>query len=179
MKPEMLKQMKEFLHEIETQNNRATAAPYYYVVMEKREVPTADGIEEAGCTYVDSEGDYYTNDKKEMLDHLLEYYDDEVDWESEFFDEKADIDFDLDDCYDDNFRTLCEHLNIEKVAYRIERHVSDFTPIFFTEKEAKQWIDNNRHNLSDDVYDYVKCARGSNEITRMFEFLKVAVEELS
>lgn len=169
----MLDEMKELLKEIATQDNRGTAMPYYYVIMEKEQVPCAEVYDPDGYWYKDSDADFDCNNIEELIDHIKDYYADEISWKEEYG-----IDIDTLNEHDIDCYGLLDELDIDKIPFRTVDKVSEFAPIFFTEIEAKQYIKNQAHNLSEGAYEYMKYTGGSMDITFIFKYLKWSVERI-
>ena len=165
--------IKEILSDIATQDNRATRSPYYYVIKEKETVPTAEGFED-GYWYNCKESGETFDEIEDLIDHIKSYHSDEIDWEDQYGIKVEDLDEDDIDCYG-----LLDDLNIEAIPYKTITKVADCTPIFFTEKEAKKYLKNQAHNLSDGAYDYIKYCGQSQVIKDIFQYLEESVAEQS
>ena len=166
--------IKEILNDISSQDNRATASPYCYVIKETEKIPTLEGYSVDGHFYNCSESGKTFDDIEDLIEHIKSYYADDIDWEDQYGIKLEELDEKDIDCFD-----ILYDLNIETIHYRTIHKVSDSTPIFFTEKEAKKYLKNQAHNLSDGAYDYIKYCGQSQVIKDIFQYLEESVAEQS
>ena len=146
--------IKDFLTAIANQDNRCTAAPYFYVIMSKVEVPAYEGCGD-GIRYFDPE------DPEDQYDSLEEYiasqkeyanYDELDELDQEEFDGRMDsAEYDLS--------------NYEYQYDWVERGM------FLTETDAKEHLRRNHYHYSPDAHTYVKHSWRAPELEKFFKAL--------
>lgn len=146
-KKEALKFLKVFMNKVATQDNRATAFPYFYVIKNRRisKIIPYDG--EGNALYREEESLFKS--KQEFEDSLLG----EGCSKEEIIERKN---------------------NLEKVSAIIEEVDEG---LFFTEEAAKSHLAQNHYHYSEDAYVYLKHAWRCPEMKDVFEALEVLTEE--
>ena len=158
---ELYEKLKYLSNEIKTQDNRGTASPYFFQIMEKKE----DSCWEDNCEKVvwcfedfQIENDYWTmiNFLKENGESCLNGYEDAIEqWNLDGIDE-----YDLE--------TMFEYLGFYKVPIKT---VYQFSNAFLTEKSILQHIESNKHHYENPT-TYLQYAYRNPDIETIFEFLK-------
>ena len=160
---EAIKFMNELANEMKTQDNRATASPYYYVVMAKRELVAPAGYGDGDYVYYNSDwGEAHS--KEEWVPILKQHDEDAFPYE----DRVTDV---------DDFIRDCDEFSLHKID--TEENV------FFTYKGYEQHMALNGHNYRhlDDVHSYIKYAGRNPEMEALhkvimeFADIKVVSEE--
>ena len=146
--------IKKFLNKIAQQDNRCTAAPYFYVIRTKVKRPAYDGCGEV-VEYYDPEDPECTFDSVEdYIQKRKEWsgYDEMLDIEKEEFDEK-----------------------MESAEYDLEKIESSYEweekGMFLTEDDAKSHLKSNHYHYSEDAHTYVKHSWRAPELTKFFRAL--------
>ena len=143
--------IKKFLNKISEQDNRSTAAPYFYVIRTKTQVAAYDGCgefteyrdpEDPECSFVSVEE--YIEKKKEWSG-----YDDMLDIEKEEFDLKM------------------ESAEYDLVSYDISYEWEE-RGMFLTETDAKDHLKYNHYHYSEDAHTYVKHSWRAPELQEFF-----------
>lgn len=152
---EMYKALVELSNELNSQDNRATAMPYFYQIQTKEQVPTMEGcgveawhydsrlietdeeIKEAIFEYQEWELNSVTNNK--MYNAIAES-------------EKEDI---------------LERIGFNKVNYDI---IDKYENAFLTEKGCRKHIEANKHHYKKPV-DYLAHAFRNPELETVLKFL--------
>jgi hypothetical protein len=151
---DVVKFMRDLAREIEMQDNRATASPYFYVVQSKDTMIAPDG-------YGDGDTQYYCSDRSEA--HTKEQWAEIIAEENK--EEEGEEGFnpvDLEDFLDDECRAFGTHY------YDREENV------FLTEKGYKQHMELNAHNYRyyKETYSYVKFAFRNPEMEGLLKAIK-------
>lgn len=149
--------LKNLIHRMNTQDNRGTATPYFYVVRREKWRLTQHGF---GCgktrtIRVDFDGDPTTfRSKEEFLEWAKEYHVGE---------------------------TVAEHESRwNKLEEFTEERYFEDENVFFTEDAYREHVRLNGHNLDrgcSEYYSFVKHAFRNPELSKMFEAIGVLVEE--
>lgn len=155
-RPETFAFLKDFMERVNTQDNRATASPFFYQIQE-----TFDEIE---CACYADKTVWYDQDEHHIIgetdDDLRKFLKDNTCMNDE---EKAEVDkfdeFDLEERAKD-------HL-IEKMGVREKQELSNF---FFTEQACEQHIKVNGHNLRK-PRSYVSFSYRNPELLRVMSAL--------
>jgi hypothetical protein len=152
LKQETYDFIKNLVREIETQDNRSTRLPIFYVIKETtREYGIEDDYSNDGFEW-EKDGESYT--WKQVVDFVCE---------------------ELELLPDEIGETDAEYCGFKKVFYRnIERYSDNF---FFTEKAAKEHLRINGHNLTK-PQDYVIHAFRNDEIESVIEAMKEIVNKM-
>lgn len=148
--------VKNFINEIDNQDNRGTRSPYFYVIQQKKRIYPACGGDAEGIV-IDT--DFYDEDEFEWLCERLE------------------IPYDKnEDAYD-----LCERINkvytdgdVYTLPYSYEWQEHDAANVFFTETGYKQHVELNQHNLGE-YRSYVKYAFRNPEIQGLMKAIREIV----
>ena len=143
--------LKDLINEIDNQDNRMTASPYYYVIQEKVTRPTAEGCGQY-IVYFDS--------------------DDLVDYTREELIESKEIDTDIDYTFDDY---LDEHPEIREIEVKTEWAEPELSNVFFTEKAIEKHIAANKYHWIE-PRSYVKHAWRNPEIESLFKAIREIAE---
>jgi len=128
--------VSDLLKNIETQDNRITELPIYYVIKRQHWVPCWEGECEKEI-YVDCDGGEFDS-SEDLIDHLIE---------SERIEEDDRGDYD----YEDDF----ESFGFNRVPVRYEEYENELDPIFLTEERAKAFCAGDRDKTA---VTYVKHA---------------------
>lgn len=150
----------DFLKKISSQDNRSTAAPYFYVIRTKVEIAAHDGCGDFTKYYdpedpedhYDSIEDYITAQKE------AHEYDDMIEDDKEAFDDKMD--------------SAEYNLTSYDIAYDwVEKGM------FLTETDAKDHLKNNHYHYSKDANTYMKHCWRAPEMkqffTAMFNYFEI------
>lgn len=157
---ELYERLKFLSNEIKSQDNRGTASPYFYQVMEKKE----DRCWEDNCEKIVWYGNEMTceDDCEKMIEFLKEYgecclngYEDAIkEWSLEDIDE-----YDLE--------TMFEYLGFYKVPIKT---VYQFSNAFLTEKSILKHIECNGHHY-EKPKTFLQYAYRNPDMETIFEFL--------
>lgn len=140
MKQESVKVLKELMTEINRQDNRCTAAPYYYVIQTQEFVEDCDGEE-----HYFLDGEEVTNE--ELNELTIQELEDN-------YGEGATVDSVIEECF-------VRHMSL--------RYVDGYdSSIFLTEKAANEHIRLNKHHYNN-PQTYVKYFWRCPEIEKLFE----------
>jgi len=155
---ELFEKLQHLSNEIKTQDNRGTASPYFYQVMEKKE----DSCWEDNCEKIVWYGNEMTveNDYEQMREFLKENGECCLNgWED------AVLQWNVDD--DDDLEDMFEYLGFYKVPIKT---VYQFSNAFLTEKSIKQHIECNKHHYENPT-TYLQYAYRNSDLDTIFEFL--------
>jgi hypothetical protein len=156
---EIADEMYEFLinlsNELNTQNNRATATPYFFQIQDEEEFSVGEGQGEVGW-FCDGT---IIRTQDEIKEAIFEYKGWEIGCKS---DEKS---FAKMKCYDKE--NILEE-NYRKI-YTSSRNV--YINAFLTEKACKKHIEANKHHYKKPI-DYLSYAFRNPELEKVLEFLK-------
>lgn len=151
---EAVKIIGEFLKNMAGQDNRCTAAPYFYVIRTKVKRPTS-----SGC------GDWIEYYDPEDPECTFESYEDYVEKQKEWSEYNEMIEDDKED-FD---------LKMEKMKYSLGsiEYVNDWAEkgMFLTETDAKRHLEANHYHYSPDAHTYVKHAWRAPELKEFFQAL--------
>lgn len=171
---------------LNTQDNRATAKPYFYQIQCKKEVVAVEGS--GDVVYVDENGKGELRDDDDIKEVLVEYYYDN--WEEELDDEIDEVVFsDLEGKPSDSshpyvIKAAKEKADqvmlsgydisaeLEKMGYK-ERWVTtdyEYKNAFFTEKACKKHIEQNHYHYNNPV-DYISHGFRNPELETVWNFL--------
>lgn len=156
---ELFEKLKYLSNEIKTQDNRGTASPYFFQVMEKKE----DSCWEDNCEKIVWYGNEMTveNDYNQMREFLLENGECCLNGYEEAIEQ-----WDVDD--DDDLEDMFEYLGFYKVPIKT---VYQFSNAFLTEKSILQHIASNKHHYENPT-TYLQYAYRNSDLDTIFEFLK-------
>ena len=158
----------ELSDEMKSQNNRGTASPMVINITEEQVVTTTEDLCEDVAMFIDGEMYYEWEDLRE---YLIDYYTESNN--KLFVKQVAKIssfeEFDNSEPFDD--------LDAQSISTRTERVVSKDSNcgVFFTAKEADNYIKNNKHNLNNPE-TYGSYAGRNNEMVRIFEIIHKIAE---
>lgn len=151
---EMYDYLMKLSSELNTQNHRGTAMPYFFQIQTKEEVPAAEG-----CSI---EAWYYDGSKietEEIMETIFEY----KEWNME---SKEDVDKYNDfDSYE--IEEMLEDMGFYKVNYEISEKYEN---AFLTEKACKEHIQANYYHYREPI-DYLSFAFRNPELEMVFKFL--------
>lgn len=157
---EMYDFLIELSKELNTQDNRCTAMPYYFTVRETKEVPAHEGCGEEVLYSSEYETELRTEEeKREWIKEHEEYFQGTI-----FKCEAADIEnqtsYDLD--------IMLGELCFDKIYVN-----TDYTydNCFLTSKACDEHIRINRHNLKQPV-NYLNHAFRNPELEKVLKFLR-------
>lgn len=145
------KKIIDFLEKIANQDNRITAAPYFYVIRTSVEVPAYEGCGDRVYWYSPEDPEIRFESIEEYIEHAKEY-----------------------ECYSDMDEEDKEKFNnrMETIEWDLTKvEVSDSWQergMFLTETDAKRHLEANRHHYSDDAHTYVKHAWRAPELEEFF-----------
>lgn len=165
--------LQAFKNERLTQDNLATASPVYWGIMDYEWRPTHDDIGERTAVFCFDLHEDHSQTAEELAKSLLDYID------GDFLDSKltwahyeqlqsADSDTDVAALTD-----IMDKLNLQYIvcseAYEsyIRRNA-----LFFTQKDADDWLKANKHNCTGDAHTYAMYGGYSNEVSRLFKILE-------
>jgi hypothetical protein len=161
---ELYKKLKYLSNEIKTQDNRKTASPYFYQIMETKEdscwEENADKI-----IWYHSDGEYKVeNVFDEMVTFLKENGEDCLNgWED------AIAQWNLDEIDEYDLEDMFKYLGFYKVPIKT---VYQFSNAFLTEKSIIQHIESNKHHY-ENPKTYLQYAYRNSDLETIFEFLKI------
>ncbi len=163
---EPLEWLRNFITEINNQDNRITASPYYFTLRcPKKETGIDDDYAEGYAWYDANNSWEVTN----LVNTLWEYWeeDEEGDLQAVLKDNDCDVEIKTSADIDDNVvEILAEHFGWRKVNYRITYEYKHF---FFTEKACLQHLAQNKHHYPEGTDTYVDCAWRNPEIMALLE----------
>lgn len=148
---EMYNSLVELSKELNTQDHRCTAMPYFFQVQTNEQIPVPEGCGTEAWHYDGS----MIETEEEIIDAIFEYKDESMtkkqikeldDWEKEAILEKA---------------------GYNKVYYDYKH---EYKNAFFTEKACKEHIQANKHHYNEPV-DYLTHAFRNPEMEMVLQFL--------
>lgn len=142
---------RELLHEIQTQDNNMTALLVYYEIHSYRWVENTDGLcDKQVYRSYDSRKTYFGEDEidKYKRDLIINNVVSE-------------------DMVDDYMES-----NGSFFKYSYEPSIDNSSHIFLTEKEANNFIENNRHHLGEKPFTYVRSGHQSENFKTLIEVLE-------
>ncbi len=146
IKKETFEFFKNLIHEINTQDNRITASPFLYVIMEtKREYGIEEDYGEHGFEWICNGETCHWDTIVEQIQEKNDNYELEV----------------TEDMAEEEDYYKCYYRQTEKISHNF----------FFTEKACKEHIRVNGHNLRN-PQDYVIHAFRNPEIKNIIEGIK-------
>jgi len=131
--------IKDFLNNIANQDNRSTAAPYFYVIRSSVEVPAHEGCGDIVKYYDPEDPEDHYESIEDYIELQKEYseYDDMIPEDKEFFDKKM------------------ENAERNLASYEVSLDWRE-SNMFLTETDAKNHLKSNSHHYSEDAHTYVK-----------------------
>lgn len=148
---EMYKFLMNLSKELNTQNHRCTAMPYFFQVQSKEQIPALEG---SGIEAWHCDGSVIET-KQEIEDAVNEY--------KEWDEHTTKFNF----LYDYEIEEMLEDAGYNKIYYEYE-HV--YTNAFLTEKACKEHIKANKHHYNEGV-DFLSHAFRNPELEKVMEFL--------
>jgi hypothetical protein len=159
---ELYKKLKYLSNEIKTQDNRKTASPYFYQIMETKEDSCWEEISDKIIWYHSDGGYKVENVFDEMVKFLKENGEDCLNgWKDAI--EQWDINDEQD------LENIFEYLGFYKVPIKT---IYQFSNAFLTEKSILQHIESNKHHY-ENPKTYLQYAYRNNDLETIFEFLKI------
>lgn len=140
--------------EIKTQDNRATRAPYFFLVQEDEEIAVPDGC---GDEVWIMDGEICLRTEQDIKEAVFEYREWDLDDENNQKEYEELDSFDIDEILKKNYW---------KADVSIKHKYSN---CFFTEKASREHIEVNRHNLTNPK-TYLDHAFRNKEMDMMFRF---------
>lgn len=140
--------VRELIGEIDSQDNRCTAVPYFYVIRTQETIAVPDGCGDE-IRYLHCDGEMMT--------------------EAEVREWAEEPDKDIDDIIDDSDGCLTKY-DIMKRMVTPENH-----NVFFTEKACRKHIESNHYHFTL-PQDYVRHAWRNPEMDQIFEVLRQIAE---
>lgn len=171
---ESWKFLKEFMNRINTQDNRATAKPYYYVVQCKREIAVAEGTNGNSKYYDNQSENSYTLEElrkiwfeENKLDELDEH--ESKEWEQH---ENKEWTEEIEDEFQEYIDKNCQKYDVDEID--VDENV------FFTKQGYKDHIKLNGHNYShyNKFNSYIKHAFRNPELNGLFKALEEITENV-
>lgn len=152
---EMHKFLMDLSHELNTQDHRCTATPYFFQIQETKEIPTGDGLGESVWV---CDGEIHLRTDEDIKEAIFEYK--EWDFESEEDCKKFDDlhEYEIEEILENNYRKY--DITTEDV----------YTNAFLTEKACKKHISANSHHYNQ-PQDFLTHAFRNPELEKLFEFL--------
>ena len=159
---EDVKFLKELKHELNTQDNRATANPRFYQIQHDRFVTSCDGYGNYFAAIFEGEDfGVYTNNQEgveELKNDLILNYDEEI---------------------EEITSLTVENLNNETLDLKC--YLGDYEHVylnaFLTERACKEHIEANRHHYRNPV-DYLNYGFRNPELEKVLEILsKIEIME--
>ena len=164
--------IKELSHKMKTQDTRGTAQPYALIIGEKTTRVTDPQYSDKIAVHW-NETDHYSLDA--LTASIAEYYDDEHHPAIQCITENID---DMSDLFRYEYK-ISQLLGDSFNVYAYEE-VEDFSGsyggnFFITEESAKNYIEQNRHNLSE-PFTYGIHLRRNPEMAKLYEIIHKLAE---
>lgn len=171
--------IKNLSKEITTQDTRCTATPYGLVIGKKeRQITDFDNCEHEAIHWNESDYDSF----EEFIEALEQYY-------LEDCDQNDIVDYIKDNCDDINDLRNYEYeiTNIIQDSFSVYGYniVDTFNPnlhcignFFLTDKSAKEYIQNNKHNLGESAFTYGIHLYRNEEMRKLIEIIVKLGEKL-
>ncbi len=150
--------LREFMHEVNTQDCRGTARPFYYVI--RTAIFVASYHEDEGDRFVwvrKDDGETITADNIEQA--IKEYHEYMLD------DDEVLSDSEIEEILESDFERYAEKKEWAEHG------------CFFTESDANQHLKANHYHYSSDAHTYVKHCWRAPAMEKFFEALNVIVAE--
>jgi len=142
--------LKQFIQDVDSQDNRATAKPYFYVIRDTETVAAPEGHGDE-IRYM-WDGDVMT--KESVEEHLRE------------FDDTKTIQDLLDDGTIEEFDVMTQYITPENHN------------IFFTEKACHEHMESNHYHFRK-PHSYIRHAWRNPEIEKLFEAVREIVKDVA
>lgn len=142
-------------NELNAQDHRCTATPYFFQIQEKKEIPTAEGY---GETVWVCDGEIHLRTDEDIKEAIFEYK--EWDLKSKEDNEKFEalFEYDIEEILRNNY---------QKFDITTENSYSN---AFLTEKACKEHIERNGYHYKN-PQDFLTHAFRNPELEKVFEFL--------
>lgn len=156
---ELTDEMYEFLinlsKELNIQDNRCTASPYFFQIQEEKLIPTGEGMGNEIWVH----DDIVLRNENDIKEAIFDYKEWNVDNEEhqKMYNELSN--FDIDDILEENF---IKHYETTQLTYQ---------NAFITEKACKEHIRLNSYNYTNPV-DYLSHAFRNPELEKLLNFIK-------
>lgn len=147
--------LMQLSNELNTQDNRATASPYFYQVRETKHIPTGENMGNPVCVLDDT----VLRTEEEIKQAVFEYQEWNLSCEAHQRKYKYLSQWDIEAIMEHNYRQCWETTT------------EVYSNAFLTEKAVKEHIRLNRHNLSA-PQDYLQHAYRNPELEQLLEILK-------
>jgi hypothetical protein len=156
---EVTDEMYDFLMklsiEINAQDNRSTAMPYFFQIQTKEQVPTMESCGTEAWHYDGSIIETEEEIKKVIFDY--KEFDIESEHDNESYESYSDWEKD----------EILEKIGYQKIYYDYK---DVYKNCFLTEKACKTHIESNKHHYNEPV-DYLSYAFRNPELEKVYEFL--------
>jgi len=172
---DLYRRLKDLSNEIKTQDNRATAKPYFYQIQCEKEVISTEGNGE--CIYINENGEGELREDKEIIEFLSGYF-----YENE---DEMSKHIELEDDSDEHIALKALELatqlvdsndyasKLEEIGYReiwvTKEH--EYKNAFLTEKSIKEHIKLNHYHYNKPT-DYLNYAFRNPDMELVFELLE-------
>jgi len=159
---ETIEWLREFMSRLNSQDNRATATPYYYQL---RCPVRIDNVGESGTFE-------WRDEDHDTIDDIIVYLRERAEDDDLFAKYARDKEINLTDLNEtDNYfdvSTLTEHLGISKNYYRMSEK---YKGMFLTEKAALEHLEENKHNYPTGTCTYLDHAYRNPELLSLLEHI--------
>ena len=163
--------LKDFQHELNTQDTQHQASPRYWGIMNYRDVPGNEDYDNGGTSYFHNDGDHSEfNNFEDLKDFLEEHYEDvvELDQELQGILNGSDQDFfELWEYVVDNHN---EDGYYSEVFMREDSFVVPGT-MFLTKAEAQKHLELNHYHYSPKAHTYAMTAWRAPKVERLMNIL--------
>lgn len=156
--------LKDLQQKMINQNNRGTADPYYFQVIEDEKIYVGD-LSGDGCEIYDNENHEVSFDREDvngMREYIKEFLEENPKY-SISYKELEEIEID-----DVEYKFLQEYCGFIEIGYQIFYKYSNF---FFTEYACEQNIQLNKHNYNN-PRSYVSYGYRNPELENVIKILK-------
>ena len=160
---EMYDFLMNLAKEIKNQDNRGTRFPYYYQVQEEVNMPTGD---EMGEEVWVKDGEIHLQTDDDIKEAVFEF----LQWD--FNDPKKQIEYDNMSTFD------IEDILLENYRQIFVTKININSNVFLTEKACNDYIEKNRHNLSNPK-SFLFYADRNNEMNMLIKFLQTLTKTIS
>ncbi len=181
---EELEFLADLQHRINTQDHIGQADPRYWVIKDERKIYGSDLNNVNGFTVIErgrGDSDEYfegENVRYEELTDIIkkglcerEYFDskqaDEYEFNQKAWDEILEASYDIDSLIENINENNTDGLKFEVFEYSTYDEDSN---VFFSHKEAKEYLQANKHHYSNKAYTYAMTT-GSNDIRKLIKLL--------
>ncbi len=173
MSKEDVEFLKEMKSELETQNNRGTRNPLY-VIMDKKELFTAEGYSEHRSCWVDDEGTEWET-LEELFEYLEEHYNEELESHYELDGDESTIK----EMFLDDHSDGCEELYVKGLTDKFTlvhlqeiSNIKDSGVYSFFEKDATEHFKANGYHYNKDAQTYACSLWRSPRMERLLNWIR-------